>query len=239
MRVDVANQLKMIKELDLLNKSELARRLNCNRRTIDRYLNPQQSIKRKKREYISKIEAFKSIIVDKVDNYGASSTAIFKFIKKKGYTGAYGIVNNFVNQHKNNEIKKATIRFETTPGLQAQVDWKEKMSLISIHGEIFEVNIFLMVLGYSRLKFIKLTTNKTQKTLFECMTEGFKYFNGVPKEILFDNMSTVVDRSNSTFNNISLNRTFKAFSQDAGFDVITCRPYRPKTRWWYWCFYTG
>jgi hypothetical protein len=156
--------------------------------------------------------------------------AVFKFIEKKGYDGGYHTVNNFIKNHKKTEINKATIRFDTSPGLQAQVDWKESITMISRQGEMFDINIFLIVLGYSRLKFIKLTTDRVQKTLFECITEAFKYFNGVPKELLFDNMSTVVDRSGTTFKNIAINKDFKYFSIDAGFEVITCRPYRPKTK---------
>ncbi len=45
--------------------------------------------------------------------------AVFKFIQKRGYIGQYSIVSDFVRNHKNEEIKKATIRFETSPGLQA------------------------------------------------------------------------------------------------------------------------
>jgi transposase len=229
MRKDVANQITMMKELCLMNKSELARRLNCNWRTVDKYMENQDAT-RKKREIISIIEEFKGIITEKVDTYGASSMAVFKFIQSKGYKGSYLTVNNFIKNHKDTEIKKATIRFETSPGLQAQVDWKEKVTMVSKHGEVFEINIFLIVLGYSRLKFLKLTTDKTQKVLYECMFESFDYFGGIPKEILFDNMSTVVDRVNSTFKNVTLNTSFKAFAKDAGFEPITCRPYRAQTK---------
>ena len=102
--------------------------------------------------------------------------AVYKFIQKKGYKGKYSTVADFVNKHKNIEIKKATIRFETTSGLQAQVDWKEDLILISSHGEVFKINIFLMVLGYSRTKFVKLTDSRDQRTLFSCMIDAFKYF---------------------------------------------------------------
>ncbi|HAO52754.1 TPA: IS21 family transposase [Candidatus Magasanikbacteria bacterium] len=229
MRKDVENEIKIIKELDLLNKSELARRFGCNRRTVDRYISGKTS-DRKERKIESIIDRYKSTVIEKVDNYGSSSMAVYKFIQKKGYEGGYLTVNNFIKDHKNEEIKKATIRFETTPGLQAQVDWKEKVTMINKNGEKFEINIFLIVLGYSRLKFLKLTSNKSQKTLFECMSASFKYFEGIPKEILFDNMKTVVDRSKTTFRNVVLNTTFKTFSQDAGFEPVTCRAYRAKTK---------
>jgi transposase len=229
MRKDIANQIALMGDTELMNKSELARRFDCNWRTVDKYIDNQNTT-RKKRDYTSILEDFKSIITEKVDLYGASSMAVFKFIQQKGYKGGYLTVNNFVQQHKNEEIKKATIRFETTPGLQAQVDWKEKITMVNKDGEIFEVNIFLIVLGYSRLKFIKLTSDKTQEVLFECMFEAFRYFQGIPQEILFDNMATVVDRNNSTFKNVVFNKTFKSFANDSGFEPIACRPYRAQTK---------
>lgn len=235
MRTDIHNKLKKYtrEEHGLLNKSELARRFNCDSRTIDRYLkinSGELEPKKSSRVYESFIDAYKSIIIEKVDTYGATAMAVYKFIEKKGYKGKYSTVAAFVKKHKNVEIQKATVRFETTPGLQAQVDWKENLTMISKHGEIFKVNIFLMVLGYSRIKYVKLTTDREQKTLFKCMISAFSYFQGIPQEILFDNMKTVVDRSKSTFSSVEFNKIFKHFTNDAGFKPIACRPYRPQTK---------
>lgn len=235
MRTDIHNKLKKYtrEEKCLLNKSELARRFNCDSRTIDRYLkinSGELETKKSSRVYKSLIDDYKPIIIEKVDTFGATAMAVYKFIVKKGYKGKYSTVAAFINKHKNIEIKKATVRFETTPGLQAQVDWKENLTMISKHGEIFKVNIFLMVLGYSRIKYVKLTTDKEQKTLFKCMISAFSYFEGIPQEILFDNMKTVVDRNKSTFSSIEFNKTFKHFADDAGFKPIACRPYRPQTK---------
>lgn len=82
MRKDIGNQISMMKERDLMNKSELARRLNCNRRTVDNYLENQQII-RNSRKIVSILEEFKGTITDKVDTYGASSMSVFKFIQSK------------------------------------------------------------------------------------------------------------------------------------------------------------
>lgn len=235
MRKEIQEFLKRFnrEELEILNKSEIARRFNCDPRTITRYSKIEKGeITQEKptRIYNSLIDDYKSIIINKVDIYGATAMAVYKFIDKKGYKGKYSTVAAFVKKHKANEIHKATIRFETSPGLQAQVDWKENLTLISRHGEIFKINIFLMVLGYSRLKFIKITTNRNQDTLFECLVDGFKYFGGIPEEILFDNMKTVVDRSKSTFTRVEFNERFKYFMKDAGFKAIACKPYRPQTK---------
>ena len=232
MRQDVLNEINIFLrggEKETMSKAAMARIMGCDPRTVKRYLEGYELKKKRKILKKSKLDKFKETIISKLE-IGCTSMAIFKFIQKDGYTGSYSLVADFVQKHKEEQIKKATIRFETAPGLQSQVDWKENLKMISKHGELFEVNIFLMVLGYSRTKFVKLTSDKTQKTLFKCMNEALKYFGGVPKEIVFDNMATVVDRANSRIGNVKLNTKFVQYSKDIGFNPITCRIYRPQTK---------
>lgn len=235
MRDDIKDALSFLAKEDSLmfNKAELARRFNCDSRTIDRYLKIQNGVlipKSTSREYHSKLDDFKGTIINKVDTYGCTAMAAYKFISKKGYTGKYSIVADFVKKHKDDETKKATIRFETNPGLQAQVDWKEDMTLVNRHGEVFKINIFLMVLGYSRYKYLQITSDRTQDTLINCMTNAFIHFGGIPHEILFDNMKTVVDHSKSSFSKTVFNEKFEYYAKDIGFVPIACRPYRPQTK---------
>lgn len=85
-------------------------------------------------------------------------------------------------------IKKATICIEHTPGLSAQIDWKEDMRLISYQGEVILFNTFLYVLPYSKKKFIALTFDCKQDTLFAFLNDTFYHTGGVPEKIWFDNM---------------------------------------------------
>ena len=55
-------------------------------------------------------------------------------------------------------------------------------------------------------------------------------FGGVPHEVLFDNMATVVDRLSSTYRAVVINKKFAQFAKDVGFVVNTCRPNRPQTK---------
>lgn len=59
-------------------------------------------------------------------------------MQKKGYQGKYSLTVDFIGKHKDLEVKKATIRFETNHGLQGQVDWKEDMLLVNRYGEVFK-----------------------------------------------------------------------------------------------------
>ena len=232
MRLDVLNEIQILMrggEISIVSKAAMARIMNCDPRTVKKYIQGYIPQKRKTVKKKSKLDEFKNIIESKLQ-IGCSSMAIFKYIQKEGYSGSYSLVADYTAKHRKEETKKATIRYETLPGLQAQVDWKESIKMTSKSGQIYEINIFLMVLGYSRMKFLKLTVDRTQKTLFNCMNMAFKYFNGIPREILFDNMPTVVDRANSRIGNVKINGKFMQYAKDAGFKVITCKAFRPQTK---------
>lgn len=215
-----------------INKSELARQYGCCWRTIDRRLNPEKYHKEKtKRIYKSMLDDYKSIIDKKLENNNVPATGIYFLLKEKyNFKGKYGIVNKYVSSKKKNIVNEITIRFETIKGYQSQVDWKEKMKLHDIQGNEYIINIFLIVLGNSRFKYIELTFDKTQVTLFNCLINSFKYFGGTTEEILFDNMKTIVDQVKSTYNDVVINSKALQFSKDAGFKIVTCRPYRPRTK---------
>lgn len=231
MRKDITTNI-LIDGGEKINKSALARQYGCCWRTIDRRLNPEKYKKEKtERIYNSKLDEYKSIIDGKIENNNIPATGIYFLLKTKyNFDGKYGIVNKYVSSKKKEIINNLTIRFETIKGYQSQVDWKEKLKLHDIYGNEYIVSIFLIVLGNSRFKYIELTYDQTQPTLFKCLINSFKYFGGITEEILFDNMKTIVDHAKSTYINVIINSKAEQFSKDAGFKIVTCRPYRPRTK---------
>uniref|UniRef100_UPI0037C0A2A2 Mu transposase domain-containing protein n=2 Tax=Enterococcus TaxID=1350 RepID=UPI0037C0A2A2 len=79
-------------------------------------------------------------------------------------------------------------------------------------------------------KYLELTFDRSQTTLFRCLTNAFQYTGGVPTEIWFDNMKTVVDRSRSQFSKVIFNERFRQYAKEAGFLPIACRAFRPQTK---------
>ena len=215
-----------------INKSELSRQYNCCWRTIDRRLNPDKYKKEKKiRIYTSKLDDFKEIIDSKLEKNNIPATGIYYLLKTKyNFDGKYGIVRKYVSNKKEKIINELTIRFETIKGYQSQVDWKEKLKLHDIYGNEYLISIFLIVLGNSRFKYIELTFDQTQDTLFKCMNHAFEYFGGTTEEILFDNMKTIVNHTKSSFQNLILNSKAEQYAKDAGFKIRTCLPYKPRTK---------
>lgn len=231
MRKDITIE-KILLGGEKMNKSALARQYGCCWETIDKRLNPEKyKQEKKKRIYTSILDPYKEIIDAKIEKQNIPATGIYFLLKTKyEYTGKYGIVRKYVSSKKEDIITTLTIRFETIKGYQSQVDWKEKMKLHDTDGNEYIVSIFLIVLGYSRHKYIELTFDQTQPTLFKCLTNAFKYFGGTTQEILFDNMKTIVDHARSEFTDVVINSKAMQFSKDAGFQIITCRPYRPRTK---------
>ena len=78
------------------------------------------------------------------------------------------------------------VRFETPPGYQGQVDfgtfalpWGRRHAL-------------LIVLGYSRLLWLQFFPRQTMAVLIRGLEAAFTSFGGVPQELLFDQMRSVV-----------------------------------------------
>jgi len=234
MRKDIRERMDDYVKNDIKpNFSEVARNFNADYRTVKKAYQEARKggnkVDGRKKRKPSKLDGFTAIIDDKLE-LGCSAAAIWKFIQDKGFTGGYTTVKNYCRLHKQEQVQKATIRVTYSPGLSAQVDWKEDMVLYDKFGKVYKFNIFLYVLPYSKLKYITLTVDRKQDTLFKCLDEAFYHTGGVPSEIWFDNMKTVVDQSRTQFRSVVFNKRFEAFCKDAGFRPIACRPYRPQTK---------
>ena len=234
MRKDVYERMRyFVLEKIKPNYSAVARQYDVDPRTVKAaYLRAQSdktSVVRKRRSRRSKLDGYQDIIEDKYAA-GCSARSIYDFIVEKGFTGKYTIVKDYCRRFRKAQTKKATIRVEHTIGLSAQVDWKEQVTMTDRNGVPHTFSIFLYVLPYSKFKFLKLTLDQKQDTLFKCLFEAFKATGGIPKEIWFDNMSTVVDHKLSDFHHHRFNERFLSFSHDAGFHPIACRPFRLQTK---------
>lgn len=146
MRKDIFEKTRRLRNLDVkVNISETAKQLGCDWRTAKKYLNSNNLIEnnKKRKNRKTKIDDFKDIIKDKYLNCNATGYSIYIFIKDKGYSGGYTTVQNYIRLLKDEKSKKASIRFETKPGEQAQVDWKEELKLISKNRRNIRSKYFL------------------------------------------------------------------------------------------------
>ena len=223
-------QLRILKEMNLKpNYSALAREYGCDRRTVKKYNNGYTGgVKTRNKK--SKLDTYYQIIKEKLQYKGIHIKSVYEFLVDKYSLENIGTYSNFhkyviKKQFLVNKNNTKTVRYETLPGKQAQVDWKEDMSLVSKNGEVFNFNVFSFKLGNSRYVYYEYRTEKTREDVFECLINAFKFIGGVPEEILFDNMASVID-----INTGKVNTKFLTFAKDMGFKVKRCKPRTPKTK---------
>lgn len=102
--------------------------------------------------------------------------------------------------------------------------------LVYEDGKWKKLYCFLMILGYSRMRYIEFVTDMSTNTLIRCHQNAFRYFGGYSEEILYDNMKQVVIKRLLKQEDSTLNRQFEDFAGFYGFKPILCRPYRGQTK---------
>ena len=238
-------KLKPLMEVTSLNinKSEIARELNVDRRTVSKYIEGFQKSKTRKRK--NAITDFCGIIKELLD---PENTQVFYYKKNlhqylkdnHGYLGSYrnfcellqhypDFLNYFKKKNPSN-VNQTTVRYETPAGKQAQVDWKESMDFLLNTGEIITINIFVYILSYSRFRVYYLSLTKTQDILFNFLDSAFETVGGVPEELLTDNMKTVMDDARTKYSKGKVNARFAQFAKDYGFKIKPCLAGRPQTK---------
>ena len=80
---------------------------------------------------------------------------------------------------------KATVRFETPPGRELQVDFGQRR--VPIGDERVRVFLFVATLGYSRRCYVAAFRHERQSSWFRGFEGAFQHFGGVTREVLIDN----------------------------------------------------
>lgn len=218
-------QLQILKLSNIKpNFSELARQYDLDRRTVKRYYDGYEG-KPKHHNKPSKLDEHYDLIKTKLSLRCANVRSVYEFIKDEvdSNIGTYSNFNKYVKSKglKPNKTEKGHPRYETDMGVQAQVDWKEDITLHNRYGEPFTFQVFDYKLGYSRYPVFIYKLYKTRQDVFDCLIASFKATGGVPREILFDNMSSVVDRDG---NRANISNEMRAFAKDMGFKIKLCKP---------------
>lgn len=211
------------------NYSEIGRIYNLDRRTVKKqYLGLNKDSPSKKRT--SLLDKYKDLIKEKLSIPGTTKKAVYMFITMNidSKIGSYSNFRKYVLKNsdelipKNNDVH---VRFETEMGQQLQFDWKGPITLRNKHGIEFEFYIFTSTLCASRLHVFIYSKFMTLESVQRCLIETFQYINGVPKECLTDNMSSIVNLSKHEFT-----KEFRNFARDMGFSEKKCKPLSPETK---------
>lgn len=220
MNAEIWALMKRMKEVDRLSVSEIARRTGRDRKTVRRALGSHGVPERKAGLHrSSKLDPYKDQIAQRLKEYPQlAGVLLFEEIKRLGYAGKETILWDYLRQvrPKNQE---AFLRIETLPAEYAQADWAN-CGMVQIGNAWRKLSCFVMVLSYSRMIYLEFTLSQCLEDFLQCHMNAFRFFGGVPKKVLYDNLRTVVlSRIGSA---IQFNPKFMEFTGVYLFEPMAC-----------------
>ena len=215
---------------------DIARELHLSRKTVAKVLaqhhrqraTGNQVLPSPRQRRASLIDAYEDILKDYLSRYPHISVVrILEELRRHGYEGGYTILRQRVQQLRQKCRRPPVERFETGPGLQAQMDWAVYTLDFTQEGRR-RVNLFSYLLGYSRRQYLRFTASADMETTIREHVRAFEYMKGAAATCLYDNMKIVVSRYED--GEPIYNTRFLAFATHYGFRPVACRRRRPQTK---------
>jgi transposase len=222
-------------ELEVLKKHgasirELARATGRSRNTVRRYLREGEAAATRKAapKRAEKLDPFKDYIVDRLKAAAPDripAVVLYREICGRGYEGGETRLKQFVRGLTPTPAAEPVVRFETEPGHQMQADW----ATVGSGGD--KLSVFIATLGWARATYVEFCDDERVETLIGCHESAFLAFGGVPREVLYDNMKTVVIERNTYGRGMHrFHPGFLDYARHAGFLPRLCEPYRAQTK---------
>lgn len=207
---------------------EISRQYGLSRNTVRNAIRNEGVPKYERPPVAGKLDPYRDYLLARLEEYPQISVEkLFTEIRRQGYAGGKTILADFTRPYRKTRKRGSDIRFETSPGHRAQVDWAE-LGQHRIDGVRTRLSLFVMILGYSRMLFAEVVTDETSATFLSCHEHAFAFFGGITEEILYDNARVVAlkhDREGIVFNESLLD-----FAGRYGFAPRVCKPYHPQTK---------
>ena len=208
---------------------EIAQRLGLSRNTVRKYLKtPEAILPRPRKRRASKLDPYSEYIGRRLAEGLENCVVLWRELEDLGYQGSYSLVKKYVSPRRRRRQVQATVRFETEPGEQAQVDWGS-FTYVNERGHKRRLWAFVMVLSWSRAIYVEFVRRADTASFIQCHANAFEYFGGVPRRCLYDN-AKVVTLGRDEEGRIDWNQRMLDFSLRLGFELKLCQPYRAQTK---------
>jgi transposase len=121
-----------------------------------------------------------------------NATRLFHMVRERGYPGKVDHFRDIVVRYRPREKTDARLRLRTLPGEQGQADWGH-FGKIKIGNAERKLYGFALTLSWSRCMFLRFYVNQGTANFLRGHIDAFEFFkNKVPREILYDNLKSVV-----------------------------------------------
>lgn len=137
------------------------------------------------------------------------ASRLYQMVRHRGYSGKISQFRSIIAELRPRRVPEAFLRLQTLPGEQAQVDWAH-FGHLEIGKARRPLMAFVMVLSYSRAIYLKFFHSAGISCFLTGHSDAFRFFEGVPRICLYDNLKSVVIERSGT--DIRFNQDFTAFS---------------------------
>jgi len=214
--------------------SSIARSLKISRPTVRKHLETEvEPIYKRQSQSFPKLGEFKQLLLKwlEVDsklpkNQRRTAQRLFEGLVEEGYQGAYDSIQRFVkhwkiDNKKSSSTKQAFVPLAFQPGEVCQFDWSQET--VEIDGRELKIKVAHFRLAYSRKMFVVAYPRETQEMVMDAHNKAFAFFGGVPLQMVYDNLKTVVD---TVFvgKERQFNRRFMALANHYLFEPVACTP---------------
>lgn len=175
---------------------------------------------------MSTVEPYRPVVESLLKAKVEMATIHSRLVREHGYRGSYSSVKRFVRRLQPKE-PDVCIRMETAPGREAQVDFGGVGKILDrTSGKKRQAYCFVMILGYSRHQYAELVFDQKMETWIGCHWRAFEFFEGVPAEIVIDNLKAAVLKAD--LDKPILSVPYTRLAHHYGFLVHPCRVRTPE-----------
>jgi len=175
---------------------------------------------------MSSVEGYRDLIENWVKQ-GVEVAAIRQRLMERGYTGSYASVWRFVRRLKPGRAKELTVRVETKPGEEAQVDFGYAGRMFDPEsGKLRKTWAFVMTLSWSRYQYVEFVWDQKVETWLGCHRNAFAFFRRVPQRVRVDNLKAAILKA--TQDDPQVQYAYRECAEHYGFLIAPCRVRTPQ-----------
>ena len=171
----------------------IAVELGCSHMTVRRYLEAGGWIAYRRPQRATRLAGLEAWLAERFRRHRGNADVVRQELEREhGITVSLRTVERAVQERRRELVAeaKATVRFETPPGRQLQIDFGS--TTVVIAGEPERVFLFVATLGFSRRGIVAAFRHERQSAWLDGLEGAFQHCGGVPEELLRDNATALV-----------------------------------------------
>lgn len=211
-------QIRALSQDQKLTVGQIAHQLQLDKKTV-RYWLKHKYHPAPRPGRASKLDPYKPRIRAWLEAHDLSAQQVLQRLQADGLEVRYTSVCDYVRRVRPRPVR-AFLSLRFAPGECLQVDWGS-WGTLPIGSTRRRLSFFVAVLCYSRRLYLEFTLGQGQEHFLQCHENAFRFFGGVPENVMVDNCKTAV-LSHPVGQPAQFNPRYLDFACHYGFKIRAC-----------------